>query len=78
MIDLTQFDDSISLPPKFFKADARSETRLPAQLHLTTAPDNGKTARYNIFDAEDDNACLFGDNPEYGVFASDDFVGKIG
>eukprot|EP00972_Heterocapsa_arctica_P094580 13947932-Heterocapsa_arctica.AAC.1 len=49
MIDLTQFDESISLPPKFFKSDVQdigivqdhaadkpSETRLPAQLPPTT------------------------------------------
>eukprot|EP00972_Heterocapsa_arctica_P103304 15223046-Heterocapsa_arctica.AAC.1 len=70
MIDLTQFDNRISLPPKLFKNDVQnigivhdhatdkpSETRLPAQLPPTTASGNDKTARYNIYDAEDDNAC---------------------
>eukprot|EP00972_Heterocapsa_arctica_P021102 3106476-Heterocapsa_arctica.AAC.1 len=39
----------------------------------TTARKKANTAHYNIYDAEDGNVCESGEDPEYGVFASDDF-----
>eukprot|EP00972_Heterocapsa_arctica_P066829 9861240-Heterocapsa_arctica.AAC.1 len=68
MIDLTQFDENISLPPKFFKnnydvqnigivqdraTDVESPSGTPPPEQ--PAPRAAPPTSYNIYDSEDDN-----------------------
>eukprot|EP00972_Heterocapsa_arctica_P054874 8090013-Heterocapsa_arctica.AAC.1 len=86
MIDLTQFDENVSLPSMFYTdnydmqtigivraraKDVESPSGTPPPekpaspaAPPTTASKNAKTAHYN-YDAEDDNVCESGEDPEY-------------